>query len=51
MIASILPEWVIDYGTDVVFIAAVVAAMVYIGKRIWAFVKEAREAVDDDDDA
>lgn len=51
MIASLLPDSFIEWATDVVFIAAFVAAIVYIGKRIWGFVKEAREAVDDDDDA
>ena len=50
MIGSILPEWVIDYGTDVVFIAAVAAAILYIGKRIRGFIIEAREVTDGDDE-
>jgi hypothetical protein len=49
MIASILPDSVIEWGTDIVFIAALIAALLYVGKRAWGFMKEAREAVDDDE--
>ena len=49
MIASLLPDSFIDYGTDVVFIAAVVAAILFISKRVWGFIQEAREVVDDDE--
>jgi hypothetical protein len=47
MMGSILPDSFIDYGTDVVFIAAVIAAFLYIGKRLWGFIKEAREVTDE----
>jgi len=47
--ASLLPDSFIEWATDVVFIAAFFAAVVYIGKRLWGIVKEAREATDGDD--
>ena len=39
MIASVLPDEWIDYGTDLVFIAAVMAAIVYVMKRVIGFLK------------
>ena len=48
-IGSILPNSVIEWGTDIVFIAALMAAVLYVGKRAWGFIKEAREVGDDDD--
>ncbi len=50
MIASILPDKFIDYGTDVVFIAALMAAIVYVIKRLIGFLKQAKEEVTDDDE-
>ena len=50
MISSILPDAVIEWGTDLVFIAAVIAGVLYLGKRAWGILKEAKEVVDDDDD-
>lgn len=48
---SILPDSVIEWGTDLVFIAAVMAAVVYVVRRLIGFIQEAREATDGDDDA
>jgi len=50
LIASILPDSFIEWGTDLVFIAAVIAGALYLAKRGWGIVKEAREVVDDDDE-
>ena len=49
MISSILPDTVIEWGTDLVFIAALMAAVLYVGKRAWGFIREAREVADDED--
>ena len=49
MIASILPDLWIDYGTDLIFIAATMAALVYVIKRVIGFLKQAKEEVTDDD--
>ncbi len=47
MFASLLPDKFIDYGTDLVFIAAVIAGVVYLIKRVYGVVKRAKdEAVD-----
>ena len=48
MIASLLPDIFIDYGTDLVFIAAVIAGMVYLIKRILGVMKAAKDEVEDD---
>ena len=50
MIASLLPDKFIDYGTDVVFIAAVMAAIVYVIKRLIGFLRAAKDEVADDDE-
>ena len=47
MIASILPDLWIDYGTDLVFIAAVMAAIVYVIKRVYGIVKRAKDEAND----
>ena len=48
MIASILPDLWIDYGTDLIFIAAVMAAVVYVIKRVIGFLRRAKDEVEDD---
>ena len=51
MIASILPDLWIDYGTDLVFIAAVMASIVYVVKRVIGFLQAAKDEVTEDDDS
>ncbi len=51
MIASVLPDWVVDYGTDLVFIAATMAAIVYVIKRVIGFLQKAKDEVTEDDDS
>jgi len=46
MFGSLLPDKFIDYGTDLVFIAAVVAGMVYLIKRVWGVLKRAKDEVE-----
>ncbi len=48
MIASLLPDIFIDYGTDLVFIAAVIAGGVYLIKRLIGVMKRAKDEVEDD---
>lgn len=48
MIASLLPDKFIDYGTDVVFIAAVIAGTVYLVKRVWGVLRAAKDEVEDE---
>jgi len=50
MFASLLPDSFIEWATDVVFIAAFVAAVLYFGKRAVGFFQKVEEAVDDDDE-
>jgi hypothetical protein len=38
MIGSILPDTVIEWGTDIVFLAALAAAVVYGVKRLIGFI-------------
>jgi len=49
MFASILPDEFIEYATDLVFIAAFMAAIVYVVKRLVGFSKRARDEADDGD--
>ena len=48
MIASILPDLWIDYGTDLIFISAVIAGTVYLIKRVYGVVKRAKDEASDD---
>ncbi len=48
MLGSVLPDSFIDYGTDLIFIAAVLAGMVYLIKRVWGVLKRAKEEVEDE---
>ena len=48
MIASILPDSFVDYATDLIFIAATMAAVVYVIKRVLGFLKRAKDEVEDD---
>ena len=48
MFASLLPDDFIEYATDLVFIAAFMAAVVYVVKRVIGFLKRAKDEVDDD---
>ncbi len=43
MIASFLPDPFIEYGTDAVFIAAFMAAVVYVAKRLIGFLQLRKE--------
>ncbi len=49
LLASILPDLWIDYGTDLIFIAATMAAIVYVVKRLIGFLRRAEKEVTDDD--
>ncbi len=49
MLASILPQWAIDYGTDLIFIAGAMAAFVYVIKRVVGFLRAAKDEVVDDE--
>ena len=49
MLASILPELWVDYGTDLVFIAAVMGSFVYVVKRVVGFLQRAKHEVTEDD--
>ena len=46
MIASFLPDNLIEYGTDIVFIAAFIAAVVYVVKRLYGVLKRAKDEKD-----
>ena len=41
--ASFLPDSLIEWGTDIVFIAAFMAAVVYVVKRLIGFLKRTKE--------
>ena len=47
--ASILPDSFIEWATDVVFIAAFMAAVVYVVKRAIGFFRRAKDEVTDDE--
>jgi len=47
MIASFLPDSFIEYGTDLVFIAATIAAIVYVTKRLYGVLKRAKDEAED----
>jgi len=49
VIASVLPDKWIDYGTDLVFIAAVMASIVYVVKRVIGFLQRAKDEATHDD--
>ncbi len=49
LFASILPDSFVDYATDLVFIAAFMASVVYVTKRVIGFLKRAKHEVEDDD--
>jgi hypothetical protein len=49
MFASLLPDSFIEYATDIVFIAAFMAAVVYVVKRLIGFMQRAKDEVDDDE--
>ena len=49
LFASILPDEFVDYATDLIFIAATMAAIVYVIKRVIGFLQRAKHEVDDDD--
>lgn len=48
MFASLLPDEFIEYATDLVFIAAFMAAVVYVIKRVIGFLRRAKDEVEDD---
>ncbi len=48
MIASILPDEFVDYATDLIFIAATMAAVVYVVKRVIGFLRRAKDEVEGD---
>ena len=50
MIASLLPNVIIEWGTDLLFITGVVAGLILGFKWIRGVIAEAKEVVDDDDD-
>ena len=43
MFASLLPDEFIEYATDLVFIAAFMAAIVYVVKRVIGFLQLRKE--------
>ena len=43
MISSLLPDSLIEWGTDIVFIAAFMAAVVYVVKRLIGFLQLRKE--------
>ncbi len=43
MMASFLPDSLIEWGTDIVFIAAFMAAVVYVVKRLIGFLQLRKE--------
>jgi len=45
--ASLLPDSFIEWATDLVFIAAFMAAVVYVVKRVIGFLQRAKDEVDD----
>ncbi len=45
--ASFLPDSFIEYGTDAVFIAAFIAAVVYVVKRLYGVLKRAKDEADE----
>jgi len=47
--ASLLPDSFIEYATDVVFIAAFMASVVYVIKRLIGFLQRTKHEVTDDD--
>ena len=47
MFASLLPDSFIEWATDLVFIAAFMAAVVYVVKRVIGFLQRAKDEVDD----
>jgi len=49
MFGSVLPDNIIEWGTDVVFIAAFGAAVVYLVKRALGFFRKVEDEVTDDD--
>ena len=51
MFGSLLPNVVIEWGTDLLFITGVVAGAILGFKWIRGVLHEAREVVDDDDDS
>ena len=48
MFASLLPDSFIEWATDLVFIAAFMAAVVYVVKRVLGFLRRAKDEVEDD---